>query len=315
MYDGIKQIDATRALLSVPSGRGTPHALPTMLALRRGSRRLDLIAQPARDQESVTYWPEGRRRGRAGGRQEYRHLFGLAQPCSCPSLPAVPLRIHARRLRCELRAGSLTFRRPCPTLVPDPRPAAVPVIRSTIHRPSWRPTSRPISRPATSACCSISSRPSPNGPRPTRSSTASQPFRDMPEVVIPALRANRRSTRPTDAQAMVILANAYWLTGRGPDAVEQLAVRAQGDRPDQPRRLASLGAHAGRPAQTRRPLARGHEAISRPTNSRAPRSPTTPRASRTTKHDPVALKLAIATYEGCSPNRGTPRSGWRLRNP
>jgi len=32
--------------------------------------------------ELPTYWPEGRRRGRAGGRQEYRHFSNLAQPYS-----------------------------------------------------------------------------------------------------------------------------------------------------------------------------------------------------------------------------------------
>src|SRR4051794_39173463 len=34
----------------------------------------------ARDPKLPTYWPEGRRRDRAGGRQEYRHLPCLAQP-------------------------------------------------------------------------------------------------------------------------------------------------------------------------------------------------------------------------------------------
>jgi len=29
---------------------------------------------------TLTYVPEGRRRGRAGGRQEYRHFSSLAQP-------------------------------------------------------------------------------------------------------------------------------------------------------------------------------------------------------------------------------------------
>jgi len=33
--------------------------------------------------------------------------------------------------------------------------------------------------------------------------------------------------RQADAQAMVVLANAYWLTGRGPGPVEALAVRAK----------------------------------------------------------------------------------------
>jgi hypothetical protein len=55
---------------------------------------------------------------------------------------------------------------------------------------------------------------------------AAQPFRDMPEVVIP-LYERITADFPDDAQAMVVLANAYWLTGRGPDAVNRLASRAK----------------------------------------------------------------------------------------
>jgi hypothetical protein len=64
------------------------------------------------EQGSLTYWPEGRRRGRAGGRQEYRHLSGLAQPYALPGTPrrgveACPMRAfgtipggdHGRLLR------------------------------------------------------------------------------------------------------------------------------------------------------------------------------------------------------------------------
>ena len=54
---------------------------------------------------------------------------------------------------------------------------------------------------------------------------ASQPYRDLPEVVIPVYE-RVVAARPTDAQAMVVLANAYWLTGRGADVVGALAVRA-----------------------------------------------------------------------------------------
>src|SRR4029077_4629040 len=56
--------------------------------------------------------------------------------------------------------------------------------------------------------------------------TAAQPFRDMPEVVIPVYERIVLDS-PADAQAMVVLANAYWLTGRGPTAGEAPAVRAK----------------------------------------------------------------------------------------
>src|SRR5689334_2814815 len=54
---------------------------------------------------------------------------------------------------------------------------------------------------------------------------AAAPFREHPEVVIP-LYERIVAQRPADAQAMVVLANAYWLTGRGPDVVGALAQRA-----------------------------------------------------------------------------------------
>lgn len=55
--------------------------------------------------------------------------------------------------------------------------------------------------------------------------TASAPYRDLPEVVIPVFE-RVVATRPDDAQSMVVLANAYWLTGRGADVVGALSTRA-----------------------------------------------------------------------------------------
>ena len=53
---------------------------------------------------------------------------------------------------------------------------------------------------------------------------ASAPYHDLPEVVIPVYE-RVVAARPDDAQSMVILANAYWLTGRGADIVGALASR------------------------------------------------------------------------------------------
>lgn len=53
----------------------------------------------------------------------------------------------------------------------------------------------------------------------------SAPYRDLAEVVIPVYE-RVVDARPGDAQAMVVLANAYWLTGRGADVVGELAARA-----------------------------------------------------------------------------------------
>ena len=55
---------------------------------------------------------------------------------------------------------------------------------------------------------------------------AAAPYTSLPEVVIP-LYESIVARESNDAQSLVVLANAYWLTGRGPDVVEQLATRAK----------------------------------------------------------------------------------------
>src|SRR6478672_1171694 len=81
---------------------------------------------------------------------------------------------------------------------------------------------------------------------------AAAPYRDLPEVVIPVYE-RVVAVRTQDAQAMVVLANAYWLTGRGADVVDQLARAALAD---------NAASVAG------------------------------------AEHDPLALDLAVRTYEG-----------------
>ena len=60
---------------------------------------------------------------------------------------------------------------------------------------------------------------------------AVEPYRDIPEVAGPVYERIVRE-RPTNARALVILANAYWLAGRGPDVVGDLATRAMAADPD-----------------------------------------------------------------------------------
>ena len=52
-----------------------------------------------------------------------------------------------------------------------------------------------------------------------------EPYRDIPEVVGP-LYERIVERRPNDARALVMLGNAYWLAGRGHEAVAGLASRA-----------------------------------------------------------------------------------------
>jgi hypothetical protein len=54
---------------------------------------------------------------------------------------------------------------------------------------------------------------------------AAEPFRDIPEVIGPVYEYVVRA-RPDDARALVTLANAYWLAGRGAETVGELAGRA-----------------------------------------------------------------------------------------
>lgn len=54
---------------------------------------------------------------------------------------------------------------------------------------------------------------------------AAESHRDEPDVIAPIYEAVI-SAQPDNARALVILANAYWLQGRGPQAVGELATRA-----------------------------------------------------------------------------------------
>lgn len=60
---------------------------------------------------------------------------------------------------------------------------------------------------------------------PDTLASAVEPFRAMPEVAGPAYE-HIVAAKPDDARALVILANAYWLAGRGPEQVAELASRA-----------------------------------------------------------------------------------------
>lgn len=54
---------------------------------------------------------------------------------------------------------------------------------------------------------------------------AVEPWREMPEVAGP-IYERVVEEQPNNARALVILANAYWLSGRGPEVVGVLADRA-----------------------------------------------------------------------------------------
>jgi tetratricopeptide (TPR) repeat protein len=69
------------------------------------------------------------------------------------------------------------------------------------------------------------------GATPDALVAAAEPWLHMPEVAGP-LYERVVDHQPNNARALVILANAYWLSGRGPEVVGELASRALAADPD-----------------------------------------------------------------------------------
>ncbi|HEY2066869.1 MAG TPA: hypothetical protein VGG84_13015 [Gemmatimonadaceae bacterium] len=125
---------------------------------------------------------------------------------------------------------------------------------------------------------------------------AAEPFRDLPEVVIPVYE-RVVAVRPTDAQAMVVLANAYWLTGRGADVVGNLASRAiEADAGN--RGAWHLWALAEPDPRAR--VGRWQNVADRFPADQLARAALADNAASLAgaEHDPLALDLAVRTYEG-----------------
>ncbi|HYD51871.1 MAG TPA: hypothetical protein VEA99_04560 [Gemmatimonadaceae bacterium] len=123
-----------------------------------------------------------------------------------------------------------------------------------------------------------------------------QPYLDQPEIVIP-LYERLTAERPSDARALVVLANAYWLTGRGPEVVGELASRALSADP------ANRGAwHLWALAESnvRARVARWQQVADRFPADLLARAALADNAASLAgaEHDPRALDLAITTYEG-----------------
>ena len=125
---------------------------------------------------------------------------------------------------------------------------------------------------------------------------SSAPYHDLPEVVIPVYE-RIVAARPADAQSMVILANAYWLTGRGADVVGALASRA----------IAADATNRGAwhlwslsESNPRARVERWQEVARRFPSDQLARAALADNAASLAgaEHDPLALDLAVHTYEG-----------------
>ncbi len=124
---------------------------------------------------------------------------------------------------------------------------------------------------------------------------AARPFEQVPEVAGP-LYERVVARRPDDARALVVLGNAYWLHGRGPDVVGDLAARALAADP------ASRGAWhlwALTEADPRQRMLRWQQVTVRFPDDDLARALFADAAASVAgaEHDDQALVLAIAAYE------------------
>ena len=124
---------------------------------------------------------------------------------------------------------------------------------------------------------------------------AARPFEQVPEIAGPLYERIVR-LRPNDARALVLLGNAYWLHGRGPDIVGDLAARAIAADP------ASRGAWhlwALTEADPRQRMLRWQQVTVRfPTDDLARALFADAAASVAgAEHDDEALVLAVSAYE------------------
>ena len=151
---------------------------------------------------------------------------------------------------------------------------------------------------------------------------AAEPFRDIPEVAGP-LYERIVEQRPHDARALVVLASAYWMHGRGPEVVGELASRAIGADPGN---RGAWHLWALTESSPRDRVQRWAQVVARfPEDQLAAANLADNAASLAgAEHDPVALGLAIETYESllaradAAPQRAALETalrtlrGWRL---
>ncbi len=124
---------------------------------------------------------------------------------------------------------------------------------------------------------------------------AAAPYMDLPEVVIPVYERIVELS-PTEAQPMVVLANAYWLSGRGAEVVGQLAERAKSV-DDGNRGAWHLWALAK--SDSRRRMERWRAVTQRFPGDQLARAALADNAASVAgaEHDPLALDLAVQTFE------------------
>ncbi len=124
---------------------------------------------------------------------------------------------------------------------------------------------------------------------------AVEPFKELHEVAGPVYeRVVERE--PDNAAVLVSLANAYWLTGRGPDVVGALASRALAADPSN---RAAWHLWALTESSPRGRMTRWHQVTTRFPDDKLAHAALADNATSvaSAENDPVALKLAVGTYE------------------
>ncbi len=134
-----------------------------------------------------------------------------------------------------------------------------------------------------------------DGATPDALVAAAEPWLHMPEVAGP-LYERVVDEQPDNARALVILANAYWLSGRGPEVVGALASRAMSLDP------ANRGAWhlwALTEGNQRDRTIRWRQVVDRFPDDRLAKAALADNAASlaAAEHDREALALAIQTYE------------------
>ena len=139
-----------------------------------------------------------------------------------------------------------------------------------------------------------------------------RPYRDLSEVIIPIFESVV-DRMPHDAQAIVVLANAYWLTGRGPDAVGKLARRAI-ELDAQNRGAWHLQALSESDPRAR--MERWRDVTIRFPADQLARAALADNAASVAgaEHDPLALDLAVATYESLLAEAANPAQRKTLKD-
>jgi hypothetical protein len=124
---------------------------------------------------------------------------------------------------------------------------------------------------------------------------ALEPYMGLHEVAGPVYEIIVER-EPTNARALVALANAYWLTGRGPEVVSGLAERA---RSADPTHRGAWHLWALSESSPRERTSRWSAVVERFPEDELARANLADNAASLAgaENDPVALKLAIANYE------------------